>query len=165
MVAWRGVPYAEPPTGINRWRAPRDKSWIEGGVDATKFGPTCAQFGPGWPSLGGYIQNCSNLDGCPNMTWTNQTSEDCLYLNVYVPRVPTADRARKLPVVVFFPAGGFQWGSSSDQECGGLRRGPGWNSTILVTVNVRLPFMPTCSSWMNGLLVLCVHTLTNGSAG
>ena len=50
---WLGIPYAEPPTNDRRWRPPEPKKpWGSATRDATAFKPDCAQFGPGWPSLG-----------------------------------------------------------------------------------------------------------------
>ena len=68
---WLGVPFAEPPVGDMRWRPPSPiKPW--GALrDATEFKPDCAQFGPGWPSLG--------------ETGLNYTSEDCLTMNIFAP--------------------------------------------------------------------------------
>ena len=87
---WLGVPYAEPPVGDRRWRPPAPKKpWGAATRPATEFKPDCAQFGPGWPSLG--------------VTNLNTTSEDCLTLNIFSPLGTTPGGA---PVVVFFPAGG-----------------------------------------------------------
>ena len=118
-----GIPYAEPPVGERRWKQPVKKvPWGAAGIDATHYGADCVQLGPAWPSLG-------------NLT---TTSEDCLTLNVIVPRVPHGTKA--LPVVVFIPAGALQWGSGNDAENNGsaVGVGPGWRSTILVTLNYRL---------------------------
>lgn len=101
---WRGIPYAEPPIGDRRWKVTLPKKKLEEPLVTKAFGATCAQLGPGWPSLGGMIQNCHDyMHGCPNMTWGNATSEDCLYLNVYSPAKGSAEQnedAGLLPVVV-----------------------------------------------------------------
>ncbi len=65
-----GVPFAQPPVGQLRWREPmKVKPW-PGVRDATAYGPTCAQMGRQGPS----------------------GSDDCLYLNVWVPRWPGDQR-------------------------------------------------------------------------
>ena len=114
--------------GQRRWKAPTPKARVAAGVNASAFAATCAQIGPGWPSLGGYIKSCTNLHGCPNATWSAATSEDCLYLNVYAPKIGAASHskgkgAHRLPVVVFFPAGAFEWGGSDDLSGPCLPRG------------------------------------------
>lgn len=77
-VAWRGVPFAQPPVGDLRWKAPRPPQPWEGTRDALAFAPAPWQAG------------------------TEGTSEDCLYLNVWRP-----DHAREgLPVYVWLPGGG-----------------------------------------------------------
>ena len=100
---WRGIPYAEPPIGPRRWKVTVPKKKLSVPLSTKSFGATCAQLGPGWPSLGGMIKNCHNyMHGCPNMTWGKATSEDCLFLNVYSPvqdsTQPNDDTG--LPVVV-----------------------------------------------------------------
>ena len=68
-TTFRGIPFAAPPTADRRWRPPQPVTPWSGVRDATAFGPTCLQRGPAWHSI----------DGVPN------SSEDCLYLNVYAP--------------------------------------------------------------------------------
>ena len=105
---WLGVPYAEPPIGDR---------------PATAFKPDCAQFGPGWPSLG--------------VTNLNTTSEDCLTLNIFSPLGVVPGGA---PVVVFFPAGGYTWGAANDAEMNAYQKAaaPGWQNTVFVTANYRV---------------------------
>src|SRR5579875_2477186 len=67
--AFLGLPYAAPPTGELRWKAPQAPAAWQGVRDATKFGNRCEQ----WHVWNDYIF----LDSGP--------SEDCLYLNVYTP--------------------------------------------------------------------------------
>ena len=120
---WLGVPYAEPPIGPRRWSPPVPKKpWGEAPRPATFNTPDCAQFGPGWPSLG--------------MTGLNFTSEDCLTLNIFAPPTTPAGGA---PVVVYFPAGAYTWGAANDAENNGYgaSRAPGWQSTIFVAANYR----------------------------
>ena len=97
-VAFRGIPFAAPPVGDLRWRAPKaPKAW-DGVRDATVFAPDCAQLGPGWPSLGPKA-DARVKDGA---------SEDCLYLQVYAPK--GAREGAPLPVLVYIPAGDFMYG-------------------------------------------------------
>ncbi|XP_049810114.1 para-nitrobenzyl esterase-like isoform X4 [Schistocerca nitens] len=107
-TAFLGIPYAEPPLGILRFQAPQRLTSWEGIRNATQYGSDCVQ------SSGG--------------------SEDCLYLNVYVPGVP--QEGAGLPVLFWVHGGGFSVGSGSDQE-----HGPDFlvsYGVILVTINYRL---------------------------
>ncbi len=88
---YRGIPYAAPPTGELRWKAPQPAAAWTGERDATKWPNRCPQ---GQSSMG---------TGAP-------ISEDCLYLNV-VTAAKTADEKR--PVIVFFHGGGLTSGTSS----------------------------------------------------
>ncbi|HVQ87506.1 MAG TPA: carboxylesterase family protein, partial [Actinomycetes bacterium] len=84
---WRGIPYAAPPVGSLRWRAPRPAAQWQGVRDATEFAEPCIQV--------------AFDDQGPNGT---RGSENCLYLNVFAPKgaVPSS----KLPVMVHLHPGG-----------------------------------------------------------
>jgi para-nitrobenzyl esterase len=88
-LAWKGIPYAAPPVGDLRWRAPRDPAPWPGVFSASSFGSGCLQFAPFADSIIG--------------------SEDCLYLNVWRP----AGTAARLPVYVWIHGGGNSTGSAS----------------------------------------------------
>ena len=76
---WLGVPYAEPPVGDLRWRKTVPKAQLSSPLDTKTYSADCPQIGPGWPSLGGMIKDCHNfMRGCPNMTWSEKTNEDCV---------------------------------------------------------------------------------------
>jgi para-nitrobenzyl esterase len=137
---WRGVPYAEPPVGTLRWMPTVMKAALDAPLETKAFGADCAQIGPGWPSLGGMVQHCDNpMMGCPNMSWSNATKEDCLFLNVYAPAKSADPEAGGFPVVVYFPAGAFQWGAGNDAENNGYHKSttPGWKDTVFVSANYR----------------------------
>ncbi len=88
-LAWLGIPYAAPPEGQRRWRAPRPPDPWTGVRDAGSFSGPCSQ-------LGGFL---GRLD--PATFGTPIGSEDCLYLNVWQPR--TAERG--LPVFFYIHGG------------------------------------------------------------
>ncbi|MEV4111931.1 carboxylesterase/lipase family protein [Nonomuraea sp. NPDC049695] len=107
-----GIPYAAPPVGELRWRAPRPApAWTQP-RQATTPGPMCAQTGD---HLGG-----------------GSTSEDCLYLNVTTPR---PQQGRKLPVMVWLHGGSFKDGAGHLYDA---RRLAAQGKVIVVTVNYRL---------------------------
>ena len=80
IVVFRGIPYAAPPVGNLRWRAPRPAAKWEGVRKMAEFRSRCVQP----PSR----TNPKEVQG----------AEDCLYLNVWTPAKTAAD---KLPVMVW----------------------------------------------------------------
>jgi para-nitrobenzyl esterase len=93
VASWKGVPFAAPPTGEYRWRAPRPASPWTGVRQAADYGHDCMQLP--FPS-----------DAAPLGT---QPAEDCLTLNVWKP----VQAKTKLPVVVWIYGGGFVNGGAS----------------------------------------------------
>ncbi len=125
ITSFKGIPFAAPPVGKNRWRAPQPAQDWEGIRDAFEFGPIGIQDTPG---LGTDIY-CREWHVDPEIPM----SEDCLYLNIWTPAKKTDE---KLPVLVWFFGGGLQWGYPSEMEFDGerlARRG-----IIVVSVNYRL---------------------------
>ena len=124
--AWLGIPFAEPPLGALRWRAPRPPAPWQGTRQALRYGPACPQLaGP-----------AGSADGAPAGEPTG--SEDCLLLNVFAPRfapdaVP-ADAGR-LPVMVWIHGGGHTVGDARfyDGSTLAVTRG-----VVVVTVQYRL---------------------------
>ena len=110
MAEFLGVPYAAPPVGALRWRAPQPAARWTGVRDATSFAPHCAQ--PPSP-FGG-----------------NTGSEDCLYLNVF----SGAGTHGRRPVMVWIHGGGLTTGESDDYDPSPLVR----DGVVVVTINYRL---------------------------
>jgi para-nitrobenzyl esterase len=116
--AFLGLPYAVPPVGDLRWKAPRPALSWTGIRDATKFGARCEQ----WHIWDDYIFQDAGQ------------SEDCLFVNVYTPA--DAKPASKLPVMVWIHGGGFIAGAGSEPRYSDsplVDRG-----VVLVTLNYRL---------------------------
>ena len=112
-----GIPYATPPLGPLRWRAPQPAIPWSGVRDATRAGPACMQHSrPGIAAV---------------------PSEDCLSLNVWAPPQPAASAGSPgLPVMVFIHGGGFVFGSGSEPVYDGDRLAR--HGVVLVTLNYRL---------------------------
>ncbi|RYG28867.1 MAG: carboxylesterase family protein, partial [Burkholderiales bacterium] len=111
---YKGIPYAAPPVGDLRWKAPAPAAAWQGERDATQWPNRCPQ-------------------GASSMGMNTALSEDCLYLNV-VTAAKTADEKR--PVMVFFHGGGLTTGtgSSTTYNHPSLPN----KGVVLVTVNSRL---------------------------
>ena len=101
ITVFKGIPYAAPPVGALRWRAPQPVKPWEGVRLAAEYGPMA-------------VQNVPGLD--PKEFWTKELhpagpefemSEDCLYLNVFT---PAKKGDEKLPVLLYIHGGGLQGG-------------------------------------------------------
>lgn len=125
ITVFKGIPFAKPPVGENRWRAPQPCDNWEGTLDAFNFAPISVQDTPG---LGTDIY-CREWHVDPKIAM----GEDCLYLNVWTP-AKSADE--KLPVLVWYFGGGFQWGYTAEMEFDGEHLAS--RGVIVVSVNYRL---------------------------
>jgi para-nitrobenzyl esterase len=122
VTVYKGVPFAAPPVGELRWRAPRPALPWQGVRKADQFGPNCIQV---------------MRDGLG--PWTKEyqaqgtTSEDCLHLNIW-----TAARSakEKRPVLVYFHGGAFTDGSGNVPVYDG--EGLAKKGIVVVTVNYRV---------------------------
>jgi para-nitrobenzyl esterase len=110
---FRGLPYATPPVGDLRWRAPLPPKPFDGVREANSFPAPCVQGNApaGFPA----------------------PSEDCLYLNLYRPAGAT--EGRKLPVLVYIHGGGFGGGTGSARDGAPLAAS---NDMIVIMINYRL---------------------------
>lgn len=108
ITVYKGVPFAAPPVGDNRWRAPQPCADWEGTRDAFEFGPISAQDTPG---VGTDIY-CREWHVDPEIP----LDEDCLYLNIWTPAKKSDE---KLPVLVWYYGGAFQWGYTAEMEFNG----------------------------------------------
>lgn len=116
---WLGLPYAQPPVGALRWRAPLPPLPETGVRDATRFGAACPQIG-------------SPLGGAPQAAYGSiWGEEDCLFLNVYAPAGARTD----LPVMVWIHGGGNSAGHSGFFDGTPLVAA---HDVIVVTLNYRL---------------------------
>jgi para-nitrobenzyl esterase len=108
LSVFKGIPFAAPPVGELRWKAPQPVMAWTGVKETTAFGKSP-------------MGNGSNA------------SEDCLYLNVWS---PAKSAAEKLPVMVWIYGGGFTSGTTSDRTYDGAKLAR--KGVVLVSVNYRL---------------------------
>ena len=118
LNVFRGIPYARPPVGWRRWRAPEAMERWRRVRDATQFGAAC--FQP--VARGASIYAPDEFQ---------PMSEDCLFLNIWVP----AD-ARNAPVLVWIHGGSLVSGAGSEMAYDGTRLAQ--QGVIVVTINYRL---------------------------
>lgn len=112
-----GIPFAQPPIGELRWKAPQPLNDWEGVKETKRFGPRAVQA----PIFGDMSFRSDGI------------SEDCLYLNVWTP----ANRnTTGLPVLVYFYGGGFVAGDGSEPRYDGESMAQ--KGMVAVTVNYRL---------------------------
>ena len=116
VTAWLGIPFAAPPVGDLRWRAPEPPVAWQGVRVADHFGAPCMQNGP---------------PGAPGADLPR--SEDCLYLNVWA---PPAQKKVKRPVMFYIHGGGFQFGMTAWHETDGASLAR--HGVIVVTTAYRL---------------------------
>ncbi|MFB0610778.1 carboxylesterase/lipase family protein [Aurantiacibacter poecillastricola] len=118
ISAWKGIPFAQPPVGELRWRAPQPVEPWQGVRETTEYANDCMQIP--------FAADAAPLGTPP--------AEDCLYLNVWRPEGTTAQD--RLPVMFWIYGGGFVNGGSSPAVYDGselARQG-----VILVSFNYRL---------------------------
>lgn len=126
ITSFKGIPFAAPPIGENRWRAPQPaKNW-EGVLKAQEFAPISMQ-----------VRQELDDNNIYTREWAVEPDiamdEDCLYLNIWTPAKRVGE---KLPVYVWYFGGGLQVGHTAEMEFDGeriARRG-----IVVVTINYRL---------------------------
>ncbi len=124
--AFKGIPFAAPPVGALRWTAPQPVPKWSGVRDASEYGNVCIQ--PPGSSTGPQARlNIANMAGSP------QTSEDCLYLNVWT---GAASANEKRPVMIWWFGGAFTEGGGSVPLYDGTALAK--KGVVVVTMNYRL---------------------------
>ena len=123
--AWLGIPYAKPPVGELRWRAPQPPEPWQGVREALAFGAPCPQY-------------ASPFGGVEGARGTIAGDEDCLTLNVWTPRfeagkVPSGEA--RLPVMVWIHGGGNTIGTTRFYDGGNLAAS---RHAVVVSVQYRL---------------------------
>jgi len=124
LHAFLGIPFAAPPIGPMRWRAPAPPAPWTGVRQATAWGRQAWQF---------MMEGLGPLSFAFNASGAANRDEDCLYLNVWTPGLDH----RKRPVLVWIHGGGFTAGTGGSPIYAGTalaRRG----DVVVVTINYRL---------------------------
>ena len=128
-----GIPYASPPVKSLRFRPPKPPAqWKPATYDATSFKKVCAQF------RFSYFENSIRLVW-PGFKWDKDSSEDCLYLNIFAPGKNATNTSQVYPVIVFIHGGSYAFGTTARHTTPGEVL-PRWG-VVLVTIQYRLgPF-------------------------
>ena len=121
VISYKGIPFAKPPVGERRWKAPEEMG-LDGNVyQAFYFGPSPIQSEIASERASLYVQ-----------------SEDCLYLNIWLNRLCNDE---KKPVLVFIHGGSYGWGGTSDPLYEGTNLIRKFDDVILVTIAYRTGLM------------------------
>ncbi|HEY2675976.1 MAG TPA: carboxylesterase family protein [Steroidobacteraceae bacterium] len=132
-IAFRGIPYAQPPVGELRWKPPQPPMPWQGVKEATQPGSACSQRASG---LVPFFAPMAQAYGSKFEQPPIQSSEDCLYLDVWVPQWPAK---RALPVMVWLHGGSNTVGSGTQSTYDGVSLTQ--HGIVLVTLNYRLGVM------------------------
>jgi para-nitrobenzyl esterase len=133
VYSWKGVPYAQPPVGALRWKAPADPQAWASARRTTEFGNACVQtgrlYGPG----------LNNRYDATIGTALGKTvgSEDCLYLNIWQPAKPSTPSGAPRPVIVWVYGGSNITGYTGDPVYDGAMLAKTADA-VVVSVNYRL---------------------------
>ncbi|XP_048833904.1 neuroligin 4 X-linked a isoform X2 [Brienomyrus brachyistius] len=131
-----GIPYASPPIGERRFQPPEPPSSWSGIRNATQFAPVCPQYLEDRFLLNDMLPVwfTANLDTV--VTYVQDQSEDCLYLNIYVPTEDDIHDENGLkPVMVYIHGGSYMEGTGNMIDGSILAS---YGNVIVVTINYRL---------------------------
>uniref|UniRef100_A0A3Q2T1A3 Neuroligin-4, X-linked-like n=1 Tax=Fundulus heteroclitus TaxID=8078 RepID=A0A3Q2T1A3_FUNHE len=136
VIQYLGVPYARPPTGDRRFQAPEPPLPWPGIRNVTQFAPVCPQSLDERSMLGDMMPSwlTANLDIAA--TYLTHQSEDCLYLNIYVPTEEDIhEEGGQRPVMVYVHGGSYSEGTGNMMDGSVLAS---YGNVIVITLNYRL---------------------------
>src|SRR5579884_3731748 len=126
ISVWKGIPFAQPPTGSRRFRAPQPPQPWMGVRETTTFSPMAPQVQERGASMVGAI-------GAERAVGLRPMSEHCLYLNIWSP----GTEGEKRPVMVWLHGGAFTLASASEPWYDGTSFAAKHN-IVVVSLNYRL---------------------------
>jgi len=132
VEAFKGIPYAAPPVGNLRWRAPRPHQNWDGVLKADHFCQNCMQATQSQQANPPHTQRKS-VWAKPYLIPKGPLSENCLYLNIWTAAKSSSEHR---PVIVWIHGGGFQSGSGSVPVYNGEAMAK--KGVVFVTINYRL---------------------------
>jgi para-nitrobenzyl esterase len=121
VIVWKGVPYAKPPVNELRWKAPQEPEYWHGVRDATQPAKKCTQLQ-------------TTKEWLRTGVVDPESSEDCLYVDIYRPERPTY-RHERLPVYLWIHGGSNNFGSGRDYDGSTLAN---HSDVVVVVVQYRL---------------------------
>ncbi|XP_007464760.1 PREDICTED: neuroligin-1 isoform X5 [Lipotes vexillifer] len=136
VIQFLGIPYAAPPTGEHRFQPPEPPSPWSDIRNATQFAPVCPQniIDGRLPEVMLPVWFTNNLDVVSS--YVQDQSEDCLYLNIYVPTEDDIrDSGGPKPVMVYIHGGSYMEGTGNLYDGSVLAS---YGNVIVITVNYRL---------------------------
>jgi para-nitrobenzyl esterase len=126
IAVFKGIPYAKPPVGDLRWKAPQPPDAWKDVRKAVEFGNASAQPVFEQNYADGFLSNKQPM------------SEDCLYLNIWTPKL-AVDAGKSLPVLFVVHGGGFKFFSSAMDVLNGEELAK--RDIVVVSINYRLGVM------------------------
>lgn len=122
VTQYLGIPFAQPPVDDLRFKKPKPVEKSNKVLNADTMPPACIQ----------YIEY-----PFPWYDFQDGKSEDCLYLNIWVPQTSLLSRTRQLPVMFWIYGGGFTVGSNRKRLYEGQTLASD-GQVIVVTINYRM---------------------------
>lgn len=116
VITFKGIPYAKPPVGELRWKAPVEPDSSNEHFDASSYGKVCLQ-GPS-----------------TEHAWGQPMGEDCLTLNIWTDDLNTKGK----PVMVWIHGGSYGWGGTNDPIYNGQYLVNEYGDIVVVTINYRI---------------------------
>ncbi|KAG8321950.1 neurexin protein binding [Homalodisca vitripennis] len=139
VEVFKGVPYASPPVGSLRFMPPVTGAMWTGVRMANRFSPVCPQRLPDLKNETAALKRMprGRLEHLKRiLPYLNNQSEDCLYLNIYVPaHADLRDNPTMFPVLVYIHGESYMWGAGSLYDGTVLSS---YGGLVVVTVNYRL---------------------------
>lgn len=132
IYAFKGIPFAAPISGENRWLPPQPVTPWSGTKDATSYGEICPQP----PALNKWLAGSAGKKYLETIDATGPQGDDCLNLNIWT---SSLDGGAKLPVMVWIHGGAFVAGASSIPIYDGENLAK--KGVVLVSINYRLGLM------------------------